>query len=158
MNAGSPMRTASEQFLRSVAAQSGIELVVVEATGPDDYAPAFAAMRVGAAQGLLIQANPTFSADADRLASLARDNGLPTMCEWIEMARAGCLLGYGPDRQMLRRRLADFVARVFRGTPPGELPIEVPTTFTFAVNRRTAHALAVTLPPSMLVRADEVIE
>ena len=80
------------------------------------------------------------------------------MCDWPDSAKKGCLLGYGPDRADLRRRTADFVARIFRGTPAGELPIEDPTTFELVVNLKTARALGIELPSSLLAQADEVIE
>src|SRR5262245_21372338 len=74
------------------------------------------------------------------------------------MARAGCLLGYGANQSGMRRLLAHYIALVLRGATPGELPIEQPLTFEFAVNLGTARALGVTIPPSLLQRADEVIE
>jgi putative ABC transport system substrate-binding protein len=73
-------------------------------------------------------------------------------------AEEGCLLGYGPDLTELRRRTADYVVRIFRGASPGELPMEQPTHFRFIVNLKTASALGLALPPSILAGADEVIE
>ena len=89
---------------------------------------------------------------------LAIEANLPTICEWKSMAAEGCLVGYGPDFAGLLRRTADYVARIFRGAAPGELPIEGPTRFEFAINLKTAKALGLTVPQSTLVRADEVIE
>ena len=80
------------------------------------------------------------------------------MCEWASMARDGCLLGYGPNYAVLLRRSADYVARILRGAKPGELPIEQPALFDFAVNLKTAKALGITIAPAVLVRADEVFE
>jgi len=154
----SPDRAVSEAEMRSVAAKTGIELVVLDASGPPDYPGAFAAMRGAGAQALLIMANAVFYRDAELLARLALEAGLPTACEWAEMARSGCLLGYGPSRTALRRRLAYFVARIFQGAAPGELPIETPTLFEFTINLRTAHALRLEILPAVLSRADEVIE
>jgi putative tryptophan/tyrosine transport system substrate-binding protein len=74
------------------------------------------------------------------------------------MAREGCMIGYGPDNGEMRRRTADFVVRIFRGVPPGELPIEGPTHYAFAINLKTARALRLELPPTLLLRANEVIE
>jgi putative tryptophan/tyrosine transport system substrate-binding protein len=115
-------------------------------------------MRAAGAQALVIMAHPEFYRDATRLLALAGEAGLPTVCEWAEMARFGCVLGYGPDRAALRRRVAEYVARIFRGAAPGELPIEQPTVFEFAVNLKAARALGLELPPALLARADEVIE
>ena len=78
--------------------------------------------------------------------------------EWADMARSGCLLGYGPNFDELERRVAGYVARILNGAAPGELPIEEPTRFGFAINLKTAKTLDLTLPQSILGRADEVIE
>lgn len=154
----SSMRQASEAELRAVAAQAGLELLFFDAGGPADYPAAFAAMRAARAEGLVIQANTIFNSDAAQLAALAMEAGLATVCEWADMARTGCLLGYGPDRIALRRRVADYVARIFQGAAPSEMPIEAPAIFEFAINLRTARALGVAVPPSILIQADEVIE
>lgn len=153
-----PGRQPSEREMRAVAASVGVDLLTFDAIGPEDYPAAFAAMRAAAAQGLVIVANPTFYRDAASLAQLALEAGLPTVCEWAEMAQSGCMLGYGPNRPELRRRLAHFVARIFQGAAPGDLPIEQPTHYEFVINLKTANALGLTLPPSILARADEVIE
>ena len=144
--------------MREVAASTGAELFVFEADGPDDYPAAFAAMRSAGAEALAITATPYFYRDAPLLARLALEAGLPTVCEFAETAHSGCLLGYGPDRPELRRRMAHYVAQIFHGTAPGDLPIEQPTHYQFAVNLKTANALGLTISPSILARADEVIE
>jgi putative ABC transport system substrate-binding protein len=141
-----PGQEAQLTAMRLVAANAGVELLVFEATGPDDYPVAFAAMRSAGAQALIIEANPVFSRDAATLAGLAFEGGLPTACEWAEMAHSGCLLGYGPSRLELRRRLAHQVAAIFRGAVPGDLPIEQPTKFEMAINLKTANALGLTIP------------
>ena len=153
-----PARQPSEREMRSVAASDEVDLLTFEATGPEDYPRAFAAMRAATAQGLVITANPTFYRDAQLLLQQAFEVGLPTICEWGEMARSGCMIGYGPSRSELRRRLAHYVAHIFQGAVPRDLPIEQPTHYEFIVNLKTAKALGVTLPPSILARADEVIE
>ena len=149
---------ASERAMREVATSTGAELFVFEADGPDDYPAAFAAMRSAGAEALAITATPYFYRDAPLLARLALEVGLPTICEFAETAHSGCLLGYGPDRPELRRRMAHYVAKIFHGTAPGDLPIEQPTHYQFAVNLKTAKALGLTVPPSILARADEVVE
>ncbi len=151
-------RQTTERDVRTVASSSGIELLAFDAEGPGDYPAAFAAMRVAGAQALLITANAMFNRDARRLAQLALEMRLPMMCEWAENARSGCLLGYGPSRGDLRRRVAHHVARIFQGTMPGDLPIEMPTRFELAINLKTAKALGLEVPASLLARADEVIE
>jgi putative ABC transport system substrate-binding protein len=74
------------------------------------------------------------------------------------MAHAGCLIGYGPSRIALRKRMADQIARIFRGVPPGDLPIEQPIVFEFAVNQKIAKSLGFSIPFAMQARADDVIE
>jgi putative ABC transport system substrate-binding protein len=144
--------------MSEVAQRAGIELLPFYAATPDDYPAAFAAMRGAGAGALVIASAPELSSDASRLAALAVDAKLPTVCEWRSMATHGCLLGYGPNFTELLRRVASYVARIFRGAAPGELPIEGPTRYEFAINLKTAGAIGLTVPQSLLARADEVIE
>ncbi|HKX08772.1 MAG TPA: ABC transporter substrate binding protein [Stellaceae bacterium] len=153
-----PNRASNERMMRDVAVRIGLAFLPFDAAGPEDYPAAFAAMRAAGAEALVIEANPIFYRDATQLAALALEGGLPTVCEWADMAQSGCLLGYGPSRTELRRRNGEQIARIFRGAAPGDLPIETATRFDFALNARTAKALGITIPPSILARADEVIE
>jgi putative tryptophan/tyrosine transport system substrate-binding protein len=153
-----PERQASEREMRGVAASTGVELLPFDAAGPEEYPAVFAAMQAAGAQALLVMAHSSFNRDAALIAQLALGTGLPTVCEWAEMAQAGCLLGYGPSRTELRRRTAHFVARIFQGTAPSDLPIEQPTRYEFVINLKTAKALGLSVPQSSLARADEVIE
>jgi ABC-type uncharacterized transport system substrate-binding protein len=151
-------REPLEKSIRKAADGSHLELLTFPAEAPAQYPPAFAAMRASRAEVLLITGNPTFNRDIEALARLALAAHLPTMCEWAENAHAGCLLGYGPNRSELRRRLAHYVARLFEGTAPGDLPIETPTHFQFAVNLATAKALGLEIPMALLMTADETVE
>jgi ABC-type uncharacterized transport system substrate-binding protein len=157
--AASPQRdAASLAAMREVAGRDGLEMLPFYAATPGEYQSAFAAMRSAGVDALQIVSAPEFFSDAHTLAELAITAKLPTICEWRSMATEGCLVGYGPDFAELLRRTADYVARIFRGAAPGELPIEGPTRFEFAVNLKTAKALGLTVPQSTLARADEVIE
>jgi len=147
-----------EAPMREVAARLGIQLVELYVGGPDEYRQAFAAMRSKGAEALVITPMPEFGKHREELAALAVEAGLPTVCGSGKAAEQGCLIGYGPDFTELRRQAADDVARIFRGASPGELPIEGPTHFDFVINLKTAKALGLTVPPSILGRADEVIE
>ena len=140
------------------AGRLGIEPIVVEADSPRDYPAAFEQMRTTGAQGLVVISAPDFNRDATILAQAAIAAGLPTICEWRDMAERGCLLTYGPVKEELMRRTAAYIVQILRGVPPGDLPIETPTHFEFTVNLRTATALRLQLPPATLIRADEVIE
>jgi putative ABC transport system substrate-binding protein len=144
--------------MRQAASHEGLALLPFYAAQPEDYPATFAAMRDAGASALQIVSAPQFLTNAATLAELALEARLPTMCEWRSMAAQGCLLGYGPDYTELQRRVADYVARILRGAAPGDLPIEQPTHYELAVNMKTAAALGLTIPQSILGRADEVIE
>jgi ABC-type uncharacterized transport system substrate-binding protein len=144
--------------MRVAASADGIELIPVYAETPAAYPRAFAAMRTAGAQGLAIVAAPEFNRDAEILAALATDAGLPTMCEWGHMAVRGCMLGYGPVGPELWSRAGNYVLRILKGAAPAELPIEGPAHFEFVVNTKTAKQLAIVVPTSVLLRADQVIE
>jgi putative ABC transport system substrate-binding protein len=144
--------------MRALAAKLGIQLVELYVGGPAEYQAAFAAMRSADAEALVIVSMPEFVGHTDQLAALAVEAALPTVCGGRMSAEGGCLIGYGPDFAELRRQAADDVARIFRGAAPGGIPIEGRTHFDFLVNLKTAKALGLTIPPSLLARADEVIE
>jgi putative tryptophan/tyrosine transport system substrate-binding protein len=153
--AGNPV---SEPALKTAAATLGVELVAFRVASSADYPAAFAGMRAAGAEALVISATPEFFNDGKQLAALALEAKLPTVCEWAEMARVGCLIGYGPVRVELRRRMAHQIAAVLRGEPVGKIPIELPVRFDFAVNQQIAKALGLTIPEGVLLQASEVIE
>ena len=115
-------------------------------------------MRAAGAQALVIGATSEFYRHGQQLAALALEARLPTVCEWADMAQAGCLIGYGPNRTALRKRMADQIAQIFRGAAPGDIAIETPTVLEFAVNQKIARSLDLSIPPAVLAQADEVIE
>lgn len=154
----SPATTVKEAAMREAAAALGVELLTFTVAAPADYPAAFAAMRAEGAQAVMISANTEFYRDGKQLAALALEARLPTVCEWAEMAHSGCLIGYGPNRAALRKRMAAQIALIFRGTAAGDVPIELPTVFEFAVNQKIAKALDLSIPAGVLVRADEVID
>jgi putative tryptophan/tyrosine transport system substrate-binding protein len=153
-----PRHAEGAEEAQRVARQLGLETDVFYADEPADYVVAFAGMRTARSEALVIISAPDFFRDAALLSRLALEAGLPTVCEWASMAQDGCLLGYGPKIAALWRRPAEYVARILRGEKPGELPIEQPTLFEFAINLKTANALGLTIPEASLMRADEVIE
>jgi putative ABC transport system substrate-binding protein len=153
-----PRNVGGAEEAQRVARELGLETDVFYADEPADYVAAFAGMRTARSEALIILSAPDFFRDAALLSRLALEAGLPTVCEWASMARDGCLIGYGPNYDALWRRPADYVARILRGDKPGELPIEQPALFEFAVNLKTAKALGLTIPESALQRADEVFE
>jgi len=142
---------------RPAAKDLGVELDVVEVRDSRDYDAAFAAV-IKRAPGLFVVANPTFFDDRQRLAAIAAKHRLPILCEWREMAEAGCLMSYGPNISDLYRRAAAYVDRIARGAKPADLPVEQPTKFELVINLKTAKALGLTVPQTLLAQADQIIQ
>ncbi len=150
--------TPTVRSVQAVAQKAGMAIQSFYTSGPEEYEATFDAIRSSGADALQIAGGPIFANDAPRLSELALKARLPAICEWRDMARSGCLIGYGVDRTALQRRVVDFVARLLHGAPASEMPIEDPTTFELAVNLRTAKALGIDVPTALLAQADEVIE
>jgi putative ABC transport system substrate-binding protein len=151
-------RAVSVRVMQEVAAGAGLDIRFVDVPDPVDYPSAFEKLRSAGVEAVVVGPTPVFFRDGERIAALAIDRRMATACEWADMARAGCLIGFGPNRADLRRRMAHSLARIFAGTDPAELPIEGPTLFELAINLRTARALGIEVPAALLARADEVIE
>jgi putative ABC transport system substrate-binding protein len=154
----SPGLEARKQEMREAAAIAGIELSFIEGPDPKGYASVLAAARADGAHALAINADSRFNRDAALLTRLALENGLPTVCEWGEMANEGCLIGYGPIIADLYRRTAYYVDRILRGASPGEFPIEGPARLRLVINLKTARALGSKVPETLLLQADELVE
>jgi putative tryptophan/tyrosine transport system substrate-binding protein len=154
----SPILNELEHEVRTAATNAGLDPIIALAAGRDDYVAAFQTFKERRAQALMIGANAQFFADTELLLSYARELALPTACEWAAMARQGCLIGYGPDRDMLYRAAARKLVQVLQGVAPSHIPIERPGFFEFTVNVQTARSLGIEVPVSILARADEVIE
>ncbi len=140
------------------AKASGVELQVLDARSPDDFDNAFAAMAKARAGAIIIFPSPMFYANHRRLVDLAAKHRLPAMYVFREAVEAGGLMCYGANVPDLLRRTATHVDKILKGAKPSDLPIEQPTKFELVINLKTAKALGLTVPPSLLLRADEVIE
>jgi len=152
---------AKQKFLKEaeVAARAlGLQLQVVEARGPEEFARAFSDMAREQAGGLAVLATPVFNFERRRLAALALKKRLPTVFSLRGFVAAGGLMSYGPDLADLSRRAATYVDKILKGARPGDLPVEQPTKFELIINLKTAKALGLTIPPSLLARADQVIQ
>ena len=106
----------------------------------------------------MVLSDPAYSPHAARIAELANKGRLPAMYSIREYAVAGGLMAYGTNFAALYRRAADYVGKILKGAKPADLPVEQPTKFEFVINLKAAKALGLTVPPSLLARADEVIE
>lgn len=115
-------------------------------------------MKKGGAATLIVQPSPLTYRHRDRIIDSAMNYGLATIFGFPVAAREGALIAYGPDYADLYRRAASYVDRILRGTKPADLPVEQPTKFEMVVNIKTAKALGITIPQSILLRADEVIQ
>jgi putative ABC transport system substrate-binding protein len=144
--------------LRKAAAEVGLELVEIWVESPSEYATAFDRMRGVGAEAVVIVPTPESYRDTELLAALAAKTRLPAIGGSRESAQRGLLIGYGPSLRELGRQAAGYVERILNGAQAGELPFQGPTHLDFAINMRTAKALGLTIPPSLLVGADEVIE
>jgi putative tryptophan/tyrosine transport system substrate-binding protein len=142
-----------------VAARAlGVRLHFVEAQGPADFDKAFSDMTKARAGALTLLATPMFISERRRLVDLAAKNRLPTVYSFREFVDAGGLMAYGANLADSFRRAATYVDKILKGTKPGDLPVEQPTKFELVINLKTAKALGLTIPPSVLQRADEVIQ
>jgi putative ABC transport system substrate-binding protein len=138
----------------------GIALTVsnAEVRGPGDFEHAFASMaqeRVGA---VVVLPDPMLGSHRVRLAELAAKHRLPSIASFRENAESGGLISYGPSLRANFRQAASYVDRILKGAKPADMPIQQPTTFEMVINLKTAKALGLTIPPSLLLRADQVIE
>jgi putative ABC transport system substrate-binding protein len=136
----------------------GVQLELLEAREPNQFDGAFAAMAKGRAEALLVVSDSMFVIHRARLADLAAKNRVPSMYGVRENVDAGGLISYGPSTVAASRRAAAFVDKILRGAKPADLPVEQPTEFELVINLKTAKALGLTIPQSLLLRVNEVIE
>ena len=155
---GTPSAAPGLKALEEPARRLRLELQPVGARSAAELEGAFAAMARARAQGVLVLATPIFFGERQRLAELAIAHRLPTMFQIRDYAEAGGLTSYGADLADLYRRAAIPVDKILKGAKPGDIPIEQPTKFEWIINLKTAKALGLTIPPSLLQRADQVIE
>jgi len=136
----------------------GVRLQIVEVRGPDDFDGAFAEMTRARADALMVPTSVTFLQGRRRLADLAAKSRLPAVYPMREFVEDGGLMSYGPILSDQYRRAATYVDKILKGANPADLPVEQPTKFELVINGRTARALGLTIPQSVLARADHVVE
>jgi putative ABC transport system substrate-binding protein len=158
LNPANDFHTVSMRQALAAAQALNIELHPCEVSKSEDLADAFAAIVKDKPNGLLILADRIFLHNRQRMMDFATENRLPSVNAYRELVEAGGLMSYGPSYEETHRRAADYVDRILRGARPGDLPIEQPTRFTLIVNLKAAEALGLEVPPTLVARADEVIE
>jgi len=157
-NAANPTKPLAIRDVNVAARSLGVQLQLLEAGGPNEFDSAFAAMAKDRVGALLVVADSMFVFHRTRLSDLAARSRLPAVYGWREHVEAGGLMSYGPSLRDLFRRAATYVDKILKGAKPADLPVEQPTKFEVVINLRTAKALGLTIPQSLLLRADQVIE
>jgi putative ABC transport system substrate-binding protein len=150
--------SADWRELRAAARVLGVTLQPVEARGRHELTTAFSTMTREHAEAVITFSDTTTYGYPRQVAELAAKNRLPMMAPFREIPEAGGLISYGPNVHDLFRRAATYVDKILKGAKPADLPIEQPTKFELVINMKTAKALGLTIPPSVLVRADQIIE
>jgi putative ABC transport system substrate-binding protein len=154
-DASADQRRAAEAAARPL----GVQLQLLEVRQPPyEFAGAFAAAAQGQAEALWVLNSPIFFMQRDHIMDLVAKSRLPTMFGLPESARAGGLMAYDVDNVDTWRRVADYVDKILKGAKPADLPVEQPTKFELVINLKTAKALGITIPPHLLVLADEVLQ
>jgi len=156
-NVGSPLAVLEIREVQATARTLGFEVATSEIRRADDIAPAFDALK-GRGDALYVVADPLVTTNRIRISTLALGARLPTMHGQRENVEVGGLMSYGANYPGLHRRAADYVDKILKGAKPADLPVEQPTKFELVINLKTAKALGLTIPPSLLGRADELIQ
>jgi putative ABC transport system substrate-binding protein len=156
-NAAFPGKDLEWQDTQSAARKLGVTLSSVEVRGPDDFDGALAVLAKERPDALIVFSDPLANEHSTQIADFATQNRLPTLAETKVFAEAGGLMTYGASVPALLRRAAYYVDRILKGAKPADLPVEQPTKFELVLNLKTAQALGLTIPPTLLFQADEVI-
>jgi ABC-type uncharacterized transport system substrate-binding protein len=143
---------------KAIGQELGMELQILEAQYATDFDEVFRAVRRARSQALVQLTSPAIDLHARRIGELTLRHRLPAISPFRAFATGGGLMSYGPDQTVFYPRLATYIDKILKGAKPGDLPIEEPEKFDLIINLKTAKALGLTIPPSLLARADQVIE
>jgi len=157
-NADNPGATLVAAEMESASSQLGLQLLRLPVRGPTDFPGAFQAATRARAEGLAVVDDTAITKHRGQILSLAANHSLPVVSIYKDFAEAGGLIAYGPSLPAMYRRAAYYVDRILKGAKPADLPVEQPTKFELVINLRTAKALGLTIPQSLLLRADEIIQ
>jgi len=156
-NIGSPSPVLEMEEVEAAARNLGLDVGRYEIRRAEHIVPAFDTLKLRA-EAVYVCSDPLVTVNQVHINALALSAQLPTMHAFREYVQSGGLMSYGPNFQDLFRRAADYVDKILRGAKPADIPVEQPTKFDLAINLKTAKALGLTVPPTLLARADEVIE
>ena len=157
-NPGNPLHAPAVRDLKVAARSLGEQLQLLDARGPTEFDGAFAAMAKERVGGLFVVADTMFNLHRARLVELAAKSRLPAAYGTRDAVESGGLMSYGPSLPDLFERGATYVDKILKGAKPADLPVEQPTKFELVITLKTAKALGLTIPPSLLARADEIVE
>jgi putative ABC transport system substrate-binding protein len=158
VNPTNPAQFTALESVQAAGQKRRVEILRSDARTPQEIDNAFSSIRQQNAGALIVLLNPLFQQQRSRIAELSAKHRLPSMTGDRLYAEAGCLMSYGSNLTDGRRRAATYVDKIFKGAKPGELPVEQPTKFELVINRKTAKALGLTIPQSLLLRVDSVNE
>jgi len=156
-----PNYPPSERIIRDAqeaAGEKGVSLKIMRAHTETEIDEAFSALAPLRGDALIVAASPSFGNRFDQFVTLAARHAVPAIYEWREFAEAGGLISYGTSLTGMWRQLGVYAGRILKGAKPADLPVQQPATFELVINLKTAKTLGLTVPPSILARADEVIE
>jgi putative ABC transport system substrate-binding protein len=158
VNSNSPGVETQIRDVQEAARARGVQLIILYAGTESEIDAAFGSLVQLQAGALLVGADPFFNSRREKLVALAARLAVPAIYEWRQFVEFGGLISYGPSQTGLWRQVGTYAGRILKGAKPSDLPVQQPTTFELVVNLNTAKALGLTVPPSILARADEVIE
>jgi putative ABC transport system substrate-binding protein len=158
VNPKSPELDTQLDDLQAAAPASGWQLSIFRAGNEEEIDTAFAALVRDGMQAIQVAADPLFNSYRERIVALAARHAVPAIYESRNYAAAGGLMSYGPDLVDMYRQVGVYTGQILKGVKPSDLPVIQPTTLELVINLRSAKALGLTVPPTLLARADEVIE
>jgi putative tryptophan/tyrosine transport system substrate-binding protein len=158
INPDNPNNRANAENLEATARVGGQRVIVLNANAARDFEPAFATLLQQRAQALIVAADPFLDGQRGQIVALTMRYAVPAIFQWREFVEAGGLVSYGTSLTGAHRQQGVYAGKILNGANPAELPVVQPTKFDLVINRKTASALGITIPPTLLVAADEVIE
>ena len=158
VNPTSPQSQASADAAHSAGSAIGRQVVILKASNERDFEGVFAAILEHQAGALLVGSDVFFNGRRDQLVALAARHAVPAMYEFREFADAGGLMSYGTNLAEIYRQAGIYVGQILKGAKPADLPVVQPTKFEFVINLKTAKALGLTVPPDLLILADDVVD